>query len=75
MRRFHLVRNEDVHGVSGTGVVAQGVQFDNGQCVLTWLGHLTSVTVFHSIDVLERIHGHEGRTLVEWIDSPDDDAQ
>lgn len=68
LRRFTLVRKEDVHGVSGTGVVADGVQFANGYCALTWKSEFASVAVYHSIDVLEKIHGHEGRTVVEWID-------
>jgi hypothetical protein len=69
-RRFHLLRLEDVHGVSGTGVVAEGVQFTNGTVVMTWLSHLTSVAMYHSIDVLERIHGHDERTVVVWDDAP-----
>lgn len=67
-RRFKLQRDEDVHGVSGTGDVAEGVVFSNGYAVMTWLTPLTSVAVYHSIDVLEQIHGHEGRTKVVWID-------
>lgn len=73
-RRFHLLRLEDVHDVSGTGVVAEGVQFTNGSVVLTWLTHLTSVAVYHSIDVLERIHGHDGKTIVVWDDEPHEKA-
>lgn len=69
-RRFHLLRKRDVHDVSGTGIVAEGVQFTNGYCALTWLSHLTSVTFFHSADVLERIHGHEGGTEIRWDDPP-----
>jgi hypothetical protein len=69
-RRFHLLRLEDVSGISGTGVVAEGCQFTNGTTVLTWLNHLSSTTIYHSIDVLERIHWHEGKTLVVWDDDP-----
>jgi hypothetical protein len=68
MRRFQLKRVEDVNGVSGTGIVAEGVQFCSGYCAMSWKTELTSVAMYHSIDVLERIHGHEGRTVVEWID-------
>jgi hypothetical protein len=68
MRRFQLVRDEDVHGVSGTGVVAEGCQFANGYCALTWKSEFASVAVYHSIDVLIKIHGHEGRTKVQWVD-------
>ena len=37
MRIFSLVRHEDVSGVSGTGRVADGVEFNDGTVVLRWL--------------------------------------
>lgn len=67
-RRFHLVRDEDVSTVSGTGVVAEGVQFSNQKVALNWTTRYTSTTVFDSLAVMVAIHGHEGRTRVEWID-------
>lgn len=73
-RRFHLKRIEDVHGVSGTGVVAEGVQFTNGYVCLTWLTPLTSLCIYHSVVVLEKIHGHDGRTIVVFDDPPHDHA-
>jgi hypothetical protein len=30
------------------------------------------VTIYDSMDDLERIHGHEGRTGIEWIDQDAD---
>ena len=68
MRRFYLKREVDASGVSGTGVVAEGVAFSNGFCALTWLTHLSCNAFYHSVDVLEAIHGHEGATKVVWID-------
>lgn len=68
LRRFHLVRTEDVSGTSGLGVVAEGVEFSNGQVVMHWLSQLESVEVCANIMVVERIHGHGGRTKVEWVD-------
>lgn len=67
-RRFHLARSEDVSGVSGKGIVAQGVQFHNGYVAMTWLTPLTSMAFYHSIDVLESIHGHGHKTEVVWDD-------
>jgi hypothetical protein len=64
MRLFTLVRIEDVSGTSGTGVVAQGVIFDNGWCALTWLTAHTSVAFYTSIEEVEAIHGHGGKTSV-----------
>jgi hypothetical protein len=71
MRRFRLIRTEDVSGVSGTGVVAEGVAFSSGKVALSWCSDLPTVTVYDSISDLERIHGHEGRTHIDWLDLPD----
>jgi hypothetical protein len=30
MKRFHLFRNKDYSGISGVGVVAEGVEFTDG---------------------------------------------
>jgi len=68
MRRFRLVRTEDESGVSGTGIVAEGVEFANGKAVLTWISQYTSVAIFDSIRVLEEIHGHSGKTKVDFYD-------
>ena len=69
MKRFNLVRDEDESGVSGTGIVAQGVEFDSGRCALTWLTHLTSVAVYDNISTVEKVHGHGGKTRVEFLDA------
>lgn len=69
MKSFHLVRSEDVSGVSGTGVVAEGVVFESGKAVLCWRGDLSSVSVHESIDSLIAIHGHEGRTQVQFLEA------
>lgn len=67
-RRFLLERTEDVSGTSGVGVVAEGVQFSNGTCVLHWLSQLTSVSVYENSATLIAIHGHGGRTALVWVD-------
>jgi hypothetical protein len=68
MRRFELHRLEDETGVSGTGVVAQGVQFDTGKAAITWLTRYSSVAVYDDMETLEAIHGHNGKTKVVFID-------
>ena len=35
-RAFVLQRNEDETGVSGTGIVAEGVEFSDGTVALRW---------------------------------------
>ncbi len=67
-RRFILNRHEDECSVSGTGLVAEGVQFSSGRCVITWLTRTPSVGVYETIADVEAVHGHKGKTRVEWID-------
>jgi hypothetical protein len=64
MRFFHLQRIEDETGVSGTGKVAEGVVFANGWVAMIWLTAHTSVSFYQSIQEVEAIHGHNGKTLV-----------
>lgn len=66
MRTFELHRDEDVSGTSGTGRVAQGVEFDDGTTVLRWLTQYRSTAVYFNAADMERIHGHDGRTRVVW---------
>lgn len=68
MRLFKLVRSEDVSGVSGTGAVAEGVVFTDGTVVLRWLGVRTSTGIYKSLEMMLEVHGHEGATVVEWVD-------
>lgn len=73
MRRFNLLRIEDESGVSGTGRVAEGVSFSDGKAVLHWVSlsnasGVSSTTVYDSMRDLVAVHGHGGRTEVEWLD-------
>jgi len=77
IRRFKLVRTEDESGVSGTGVVAVGAMFPSGYCELEWLNHendgLDTEMNGHAAypggpDDLVEVHGHGGRTTIEWVD-------
>jgi len=67
MRSFYLFRDEDVTGVSGTGVVAEGIAFSDGRAAIRWcVGDHRSTSVWESMEALEAIHGHDGRTRVVW---------
>lgn len=70
MRRFQLVRDVDVTGVSGTGVVAEGIEFSNGVVVLQWISTWPSSVVFHErgIEAVKHVHGHDGATQIVWLD-------
>jgi hypothetical protein len=68
-RRFQLVRHVDVSGVSGTGVVAEGVEWTDGTVALHWGGRYPTTTVWtDGIDALLTIHGHNGATTINWLD-------
>ena len=67
MRTFLLERIEDVSGVSGTGIVAEGVQFKDGNINLHWLGEHPSTESFTCLDDLLFVHGHSGKTKVRWV--------
>lgn len=67
--RFYLRRDEDVHGKSGTGRVADGVLWPDGTSTIRWRTETASTTNFDRLADLEAIHGHEGRTPIVWIDS------
>lgn len=73
MRRFELHRHEDATGVSGTGVVAEGVVFKNGKIAVAWLTRHKSMTIYDDMATLEAIHGHGGMTEVVWHDPGLDD--
>lgn len=66
MRNFRLKRNVDESGISGTGYVTEGVIFTDGSVAMRWLTHVSSTCFYKSIEDVETIHGHEGRTVVEY---------
>lgn len=63
------MRHEDETGVSGTGVVAEGVEFENGRCVMQWLTGIASLAVYESVAELKAIHGHQGKTVVTFVEA------
>jgi hypothetical protein len=67
-RRFVIQRNEDVTGCSGTGLVAYGVEWPDGTVAIRWNSETPSTVIWGSIDEALKVHGHGGRTHVEWID-------
>jgi hypothetical protein len=73
MRRFVMRRVNDVSGVSGTGVVLEGVLFSTGVTVIHWLTPPPrgSIAVFDSFAQFLSIHvapHPENHTLLEFED-------
>jgi hypothetical protein len=69
-RRFVLQRDEDKTGISGTGVVAEGIEFSDGVVTLHWQSEWPSSVVHYDrgMDSGEHVHGHSGSTRIVWID-------
>ncbi len=67
MRTFVLNRKEDVSGISGTGIIAEGTIFSTGKIALLWLG-TNSFGLWDDMESLIRTHGHQGKTVVEYTD-------
>lgn len=65
---FELHRDVDESGVSGTGVVTEGVVFSDGTAAMRWLTTHSSTCIYTSIDDVVTIHGHDGRTRLVWLD-------
>lgn len=61
-RPFLLFRHHDVSGVSGTGVVAEGIEWTDGTASMRWRGDRVSTSFYpNGLISLRAIHGH-GRT-------------
>ena len=60
MRRFYLYRQKDISGVSGKGIVAEGIVFTDGTCAMRWLSDMASTALYNSVEDLIKIHDHKG---------------
>lgn len=67
-RRFHLQRNHDVTGVSGTGRVANGVLWPDGTVSIRWIGPRPSTVHWDDLAHAQHVHGHGGHTRIVWDD-------
>ncbi len=71
-KRFYLSRQIDESGISGEGIVADGVLFSCGYVILCWrlatkVG-INTIGWYPNIESVEKIHGHAGATKVVWVD-------
>jgi hypothetical protein len=70
MKLFRLNRRKDPTGVSGPGIVAEGVFFGDGSAVVRWMTEPYHSTVFwpgpDAPLAIEAVHGHDGSTVMEW---------
>jgi hypothetical protein len=79
LRGFSILRTTDLTGVSGTGVVAEGVVFNDGTAELRWvvkakladgsMRKINSVTMFADWRDVALLHGHGGASSLVWSDT------
>lgn len=71
-RMFTMVRIADETGVSGTGVVLDGIEFPNGMVAVCWRSKTPSVNVYRSFVEFKHIHidAHPTNgTEIHWLES------
>jgi len=68
LKRFVLVRDVDVSGVSGEGVIVCGVLFPDGRAAYRWITPTPTTCIADKVDDLMAIHGHDGATRLVWLD-------
>lgn len=61
---FYLDREEDVSGVSGTGRVAEGIEFSNGKVIVHWPSDSPSTNIYENMKQMLKVHGHGGKLRV-----------
>jgi hypothetical protein len=71
-RLFHLQRDRDISGVSGTGRVANGILWPDGTVSLRWIGERPSTVHWDRLADAEHVHGHGGATRIVWADEDGD---
>jgi hypothetical protein len=64
MHTFVFNRKQDISGISGTGIIAQGCEFESGITLLCWLGSTPSIVLHDSFQNILDIHGHNGATEI-----------
>ena len=58
--------------MSGTGDVAHGCLFPDGKVAVRWcVGTHRSTSLWDSLEAVEAIHGHGGKTKVVWVSQID----
>jgi hypothetical protein len=67
MNYFVLERKKDVSGISGTGIVAEGIIFSDGSVAYRWFSDTPTTTLAANIDIVRKLHGHDGNTKVKYM--------
>ena len=73
IRTFTVCRQADETGISGDGVIIEGVSLATGQCIIHWLYPLPSgaIAIFNGFDDFLKVHVHphpSNKTIITWED-------
>tara|TARA_R110000824_G_scaffold152806_10_gene324131 strand:+ start:300 stop:650 length:351 start_codon:yes stop_codon:yes gene_type:complete len=77
IKTFTVCRQEDESGVSGEGVVIEGVVLATGQCIVHWLypPPRGGIAIFESMDDFVKVHikpHPSNRTIITFQDGEQD---
>ena len=67
MNYFILERKKDESGISGTGIVAEGIIFSDGSVAYRWLTDTPTTTLAANIEVVRKLHSHDGKTKIKYL--------
>lgn len=74
----YFQRDVDETGLSGTGRVAEYVEYSDGTVVVRWISNLASTNVYPNMKAATALHGHKGNTysvvLYHEEDAPEPEA-
>lgn len=73
VKPFYLLRHTDGTGLSGTGIIAVGVVWPDGQAHMQWISFKKSFEMHDSVENLIDIHGHNGATELIYGNPPCND--
>lgn len=69
MRRFVLVRHQDVTGNSGVGIIGEGIEWRGGTADLHWVTDYESFVHWPGgVEEILAVHGHNGATVIRFLD-------
>lgn len=66
MRTFYLRRYDE--DLDESPIVAEGIEFTDGRCVMTWLTGINSIVIYNNMDELRNIHvrNHNSTTVIYY---------
>lgn len=70
-RVFQVIRHKDGKGISGTGLIIDGVVLSSGKVIIEWHSGNRSVSIFDSLNSFLAVHvkpKYEGENEFRWIE-------